>query len=253
MATYKKRGSKPSKEIISQEEHSTTAEVFNTLDETASKSEQWVERNSKTLFAGLLLVGAVILGYFAYGKFISGPKEKEAANELAYPKAFFDQAEQGVADVDSLFNLALNGADGKYGLIDIIANYGSTDAGNLAKYMAGIAYLRTSDYENAIIQFNDFSTDDEILGALAKGNIGDAFAQINQPQDAIDNYIKAAEYQKNTLTAPFYLFKAGNLALDMEDYSQALSLFNRIKDEYPSSDEGLKVDAYINRAKLAQQ
>ena len=39
MATYKKTGSKVKKGKNKIEEKSTTAEVFNTLDETASKSE----------------------------------------------------------------------------------------------------------------------------------------------------------------------------------------------------------------------
>ena len=42
-----------------------------------------------------------------------------------------------------LYNLALNGGEGKYGFIDIIDNYGSTDAGNLANYYAGMAFLNT--------------------------------------------------------------------------------------------------------------
>jgi hypothetical protein len=44
MATYKKRGYKPKNKNEEQQVDnmdSTTAEVFNTLDETASKSEQW--------------------------------------------------------------------------------------------------------------------------------------------------------------------------------------------------------------------
>ena len=50
MATYKKRGYKPKtkedkKSAI--EEQSTTAEVFNTLDEGASKTEEWVVKNQK--------------------------------------------------------------------------------------------------------------------------------------------------------------------------------------------------------------
>ncbi len=55
----------------------------------------------------------------------------------------------------------------------------STSAGNLAKYMAGISYLKMNDYENAITQLSNFSSDDEIIGGLALGNIGDAFADIN--------------------------------------------------------------------------
>ena len=47
MATYKKRGYKPKtkeEKVEAVEEHSTTAEVFNTLDETASKTEEWVAK-----------------------------------------------------------------------------------------------------------------------------------------------------------------------------------------------------------------
>ncbi len=253
MATYKKKGGTKKTNVSKLEEQSTTAEVFNTLDETASKSEQWVEKNSKPLFTGLLIILALVLGYLGYNKYIQEPKEKEAADELAYPKSFFDQAQNGVASVDSLYNLALNGADGKYGLLDIIDNYGSTSAGNLAKYMAGISYLNMNDYQNAISQLGDFSTDDEILGALAKGNIGDAFSEINQPEEALEYYIKAANFKSNDFTTPMYLLKAGNTAMNLGSYKKAEELFLKIKEEYFNSDEGKKIDIYINRAQLASQ
>ncbi len=254
MATYKKKGGKVKKEVTSSiEENSTTAEVFNTLDETASRSEQWIEKNSKALFTALTVIALVIVGYQLYTKFVQEPKEKEAADELAYPKAFFDQAQTNAVAVDSLYNLALKGTDGKYGLLDIIDTYGSTDAGNLAKYMAGISYLRTSDYQNAIEQLSNFSTKDEMLGAIAEGNIGDAFSQINQPEDALNHYIKAASFNSNEVTSPFYLQKAGNTAMDMDDFAKAEELFTKIKEEFPNSDEGRKINSYINRAVLAAQ
>ncbi len=254
MATYKKRG-KGSKKNQQQEidAQSTTAEVFNTLDETASKSEQWVEKNSKVLFIGLILVAAIIFGYLGYNKFIKAPKEIEAANELAYSKKFFDQAQANTILNDSLYKLALDGADGQYGLLDIIDNYGSTNAGNLAKYMAGISYLRMDDYENAITQLSDFSTDDEIIGSQALGNIGDAFADINQPEQALEYYEKAANYKSNDFTSPLYLLKAGKTALELENFQKAQTLFTKIKEDYSKSDEARDIDMYINRAKLAQQ
>jgi len=253
MATYKKKGGTKKDKITKIEEQSTTAEVFNTLDETASKSEQWIEKNSKPLFIGLIIILASVLGYQGYNKYIQEPNEKEAADELAYPKRFFDQAQQGAVAVDSLYNLALNGADGKYGLLDIVDTYGNTNAGNLAKYMAGISYLKMRDYENAIEQLSNFSTDDEILGALAKGNIGDAFSEINQPEDALAYYIKAANFKSNDFTTPMYLLKAGNTAMDLGKYKKAEELFTKIKEKYPTSDEGKKADIYINRALMAAQ
>ena len=70
MATYKKRGYKPKKEKVVEEvvteetfneDESAVAEAFNALDETANKSEEWIEKNSKPLLYGLLGVIAVIL------------------------------------------------------------------------------------------------------------------------------------------------------------------------------------------------
>ncbi len=254
MATYKKRG-KGSKQQQQQEidAQSTTAEVFNTLDETASKSEQWVEKNSKILFSGLILVAAIIFGYLGYNKYIKAPKEIEAANELAYSKKFFDQAEVNAVLKDSLYNLALEGTDGKYGLLDIIDNYGSTNAGNLAKYMAGLSYLKMDDYENAITHLGNFSTDDEIIGSQALGNIGDAFADINQPEQALEYYEKAAKFKNDGFASPLYLLKAGKTALELKKFEKAQTLFTKIKEEYSKSDEATDIDMYINRAKLAQQ
>ena len=69
MATYKKRGNKVKKgNQVSIEDQSTTAEVFNTLDETASRSEQWVEKNQKIIFTGLIAVAAIVLAFLAYNK-----------------------------------------------------------------------------------------------------------------------------------------------------------------------------------------
>jgi tetratricopeptide (TPR) repeat protein len=252
MATYKKKGGLKKDKTSKIEEQSTTAEVFSTLDATASKSEQWVEKNSKLLFTGLIVVAFLILGYLGYNKYIKEPNEIEAANELAYPKSFFDKAQSTGVAIDSLYNLALNGSDGKYGLIDIIDNYGRTNAGNLAKYMAGIAYLNMKDYESAISYLGDFSTDDEILGALAIGNIGDAFSDIDQPEDALNYYLKAAKFKSNDFTSPLYLMKAGNIAMDLGKFDEAKDFFMQIKNDYPKSIEGQKIDIYINRAKLAQ-
>ncbi|RLD62648.1 MAG: hypothetical protein DRI95_12835 [Bacteroidetes bacterium] len=254
MATYKKKGNKVKKGAQGNiEDQSTTAEVFNTLDETASKSEQWIEKNQRIIFTGLIAVAVIILGYLAYNKYIVEPNEIEAADELAYPKKYFEQAQNTSIAVDSLFNLSLNGADGKYGLVDIAENYSNTKAGNLAKYMSGIAYLKTGDYENAIKYLSDFSSDDEMLGALALGNIGDAFAEINQPNDALRYYMDAAKFKDNNFTTPLYLFKAGEIAMELEEYSKAEDAFIKIRDEYSKSDEATNINIYIQRAQFAKK
>lgn len=250
MATYKKRGYKKNK---AQEQHvedvqSTTAEVFNTLDESASKSEEWVARNQKFILISIGVVVVAVLAYLGYQQFVQAPKEQEAANELFHAQQYFDQAVNGTTEQDSLYTLALEGADGKYGLLDIIDVYSGTDAANIANYSAGMAYLNMNKYQEAIEYLQDFKSDDAMLGALAKGGLGDAFMQLNQPEDALGYYEKAIAHNENNYTTPRFLYKAGTTALELGKKDKALEYFKRIKNEFPTTEEGRTIDIFIGKA-----
>ena len=251
MATYKKRGFKPKNkaEEAQQEEHdSTTAEVFNTLDQSASKTEAWVQKNQNYILGVIGAVAIGVLAFLAYHQFIQKPKEASAANELFYPQQYFDQALASETAKDSLFTLALNGAEGKYGFLDIIEEYSGTKAANLAEYSAGMTYLNLRQYDEAISHLENFSSDDAIMGAMAKGGIGDAFSQLNQPEDALEYYEKAVAHSDNEFTTPRFLYKAGVVALEMEQKEKALGYFERIKEDYSKSPEGIGIDALIGLA-----
>lgn len=256
MATYKKRGYKPrnkEEQEAAVEEQSTTAEVFNTLDEGAGKTEEWVARNQKYIFIIIGVAAAVILGYLAYEEFIQEPKEAEAANEMFMAQQYFDNALQATgAQSDSLFNLALTGGQGKYGFEDIIENYGSTKAGNLAHYYAGMAYLNTNQYQQAIEALDDFDSDDNILAPLAKGGIGDAFLQLDQHEEALNYYEEAAKMRDNYFTTPKFLMKAAITAIKLGDGATAEKYLNRIENEYPDSVEANRVAVYLGQAQAMQ-
>jgi TolA-binding protein len=87
-----------------------------------------------------------------------------------------------------------------------------------------------------------------ILGALAKGAIGDAYAQKNQQKEALENYIKAAESSKNDFTTPRFLLKAGKTALALGNKEEALKYFTEIKDFYDATPEAASVDVLIGLA-----
>ncbi|WP_242205902.1 tetratricopeptide repeat protein [Aestuariivivens insulae] len=252
MATYNKRGYKPKTKVEKEhniEDGSTTAEVFNTLDETASKTEAFVERNQKYIFIIIGIVAVVVLGSLGYKEFIAKPKQVNAMNDMFQAQKYFEDAVNGV-EKDSLFNLALNGGEGKYGMLDIVKEYSGTPAANLANYYAGTAYLRLKDYKNAVEYLSNFKSDDEILAPLAKGNIGDAFVQLNQPEDALGYYEQAAKMRDNEYTTPMYLFKAGTIALDLGQASKALGYFERIKEDYPNATEAANIDVFIGKAQV---
>lgn len=251
MATYKKRGYKPKTKVekeIEVEENSATAEVFNTLDESANKAEEFVEKNQKNIFIVIGVVAGLALAYLGYNQFIAKPKQGEAMNEMYQAQKFFNEAVTSTVGQDSLYNLAIKGGEGKLGMIDIADQYSGTQAGNLANYYAGMAYLNTKNYVQAITYLDNFKSDDEALAPMAKGAIGDAYMQINQPKDALGYYIDAANLRQNDFTAPTYLFKAGTTALDLGEASKALDLFNKIKDDYPKSPEATQVEVFIGKA-----
>lgn len=254
MATYKKRGYKPKNKADRQaqlEEGSTTAEVFSTLDEGASKTEAWMEKNQKAILIFVGIVAITVLGYLGFQHFIQEPKETEAMNEMFQAQAYYEQA-LTTSSNDSLFNLSLNGGNGKFGFLEIIDNYGGTKAANLANYYAGIAYLNTNNYQKAIAYLDDFKGGDAIVGPLAKGAIGDAFAQLDQEEDALKYYEDAAYMSENEVTTPRFLLKAGITALNLGKTNVALNHFKAINENYPKSPEATKAIIYEAEAKARQ-
>ena len=140
MATYKKRSNK-SKSSVRAKNIESTKQVFETLDDSASKTETFVSQYQNYIIGALLSVLVLFSIYFAYDKFIVQPKTAESNLEIFTAQKYFDLAIKSDENKDSLFNLSLNGAEGKFGFLDIIDNYGGTPSANIASYNAGFAYL----------------------------------------------------------------------------------------------------------------
>ncbi|WP_392347216.1 tol-pal system YbgF family protein [uncultured Polaribacter sp.] len=192
------------------------------------------------------------LSYLGYTKYISEPNELEASNELSFPRKYYDQASTAGSGIDSLLVLGLEGADGNYGFLDISKSYSGTNAGNLANYYAGVSYLEMKQYDKAIEYLEKFNSDDEMLGPISLGAVGDAFADVNQPEEALEYYVKAANRKNNGFTTPLFLYKAGLTAMELKQFDKAESLFTKIKENYPTSDQGRDVEKFINAAKYAK-
>ena len=104
------------------------------------------------------------------------------------------------------------------------------------------------DYANAIKYLNEFSSEDDILGPISRGGIGDAFVQLEQLEDAFDYYIQAADLRTNNYTTPMYLLKAGVIGLDRE-FDKSLLYFNKIKSDFPESTEVKDIDVLSEKQK----
>ena len=210
------------------------------LESALTKTEQFVEDNSKIIsyvVGGIIIVVAAYLGF---NKFYIQPKEDEAISQMFMAENYFEK--------DS-FNLAING-DGNYlGFLDIIDDYGMTKSANRAKYYTGISYLYLGQYEDALDYLNDFETDDLLLAPVAEGAKGDAYLELGETDSALKQYKKAYAASDNELTAPVYMMKAANLLESMDKLEDALALYEGIKAEYPQTTEGTNAERYIARIK----
>ena len=214
-------------------------EVIVDVQGVYSKTEEFIENNKKML--SMILGGAVVvIGlYFAYTQIYLGPKEIEAQSSIFMAEKYFEK--------DSL-DKAINGDGVNYGFIDIIDEYSGTKTANLAHYYLGISYLRTGAFEDAIEQLKAFSSDDIMISSIALGAIGDAYMELNNVDDAISYYEKAAKNNENELTSPMYLFKAGLAYEEKGDYAKAFDKYTQIKNDFSDSSEGRTIEKYLARA-----
>ena len=248
MATYKKKSSK-SKTTTRSKNIESTKQVFDTLDVSASKTETFVNQYQNYIIGAILSILVLFSIYFAYDKFITQPMTAEANQEIFTAQKYFDLAIKSDENKDSLFNLSLNGAEGKFGFLDIIDNYSGTDAANLSYYSAGMAYYNMKKYDLTIEMLENFSSDDQILQSLSLTTIGDAFVQLNQFNDGLSYYENALSYSQNSFIKPVILLKAGDLAKELNNYSKAIKYFQEIKNDFPKSSEANLIDIRIEQVK----
>ena len=221
-----------------QEEHDSG---FETVEQVLSKSEQYIEENKKSLSIIVAAIIVVVGGYLLYTKMILTPKENEAQSQMFRAEQYFER--------DSL-QLALEGDGDALGFIDIIDDYSMTDAANLAQYYSGICYLRLGEFENAIEHLKKFDSNDKLISVIALGALGDANVELGNYKEAISFYTKASSKNKNSFTSAIYLKKLGLTYEAVDDYKKAINAYEKIKHEYPDSDEARDIDKYIEAAKI---
>ncbi len=215
-----------------------TESTSNKGTELVDSAENFLEQYQKPLmYGGGALVAVLVIALFVAFKWLpdrNAKAQKEMyMSELAFAK-------------DS-FQVALNGSGANKGFLQIGTSYSFTKAANLSHYYSGLCYLNLKKYDEAVKYLDKFSTSDPILGSVKLSATGDAYAELGKFEDAAKYYEKAAGFSDNELYAPYFLLKAGLVKERLKKFADAKEVFEKLKKQYPNSDEGRDADKYIAR------
>lgn len=206
-----------------------------------TKAEKLYNNNKRTILIAAGVIVVVALGFVGF-KYMQASKQEEANSRLFRIENYWE--------MDSV-DLALNGnpnAADPIGAIEFVEEYGGTPAGQRAAFIAGDCYMKKGDFTTAIDYFKKFKIDDVMYRPLVSGLIGDCYVELGNLEEAEDYYQKAVSLSDNPYTAPRFLKKLGLVQENLGNHKAAAESYNKIKKEYPESEEAKDIERFLARA-----
>lgn len=216
--------------------------VTDNIENQVEKVQQYVDDNQKKLLIGggavLVIVAALV---YVFAVYLPGQNLK--AQKAIYMADFAFRKDS--------FDLALNGRTGGLvpfkGYAQIANDFGMTQTGKLAKYCAGVCCLHLKKFDEAKKYFDACSPNDPVVGAVHLSALGDAYTELGNFDEGIKYYEKAANFSKNDYYSPFFLLKTGLAYEHQKKNEEAKKCYEKIRDEYPRSEESREIEKYIAR------
>ena len=219
----------------------TNVAPVNEIDETIKVSTSFIEKNFKTLDAAIGGVLAVIIICLVVNQYYIQPQKEKAADNIAVAQQLF---------MAGNYEQALNGDGTNAGFLQIIDEFGSTPSGNIARLYAGLCYVQTEKFEDAVKYLEDFDAcDDQMISNAAIAALGNCYAQLGQNEKAASTLVKAARRADGNTLSPLFYLQAGQIYEALGDKAEALKCYETIKNEYPQSIQRQDIDKYIERVK----
>jgi|ERR1041385_635195 tetratricopeptide (TPR) repeat protein len=190
-------------------------------------------------FTALLII---VVGSFIYVNNRRANNEKAAA-EFAKVFPIYDAA----ATEARQYKVAIDGQPerGIMGLKAIVDNYGGTESGEIARFYLANAYFQLGQYDDALKNFDSFSGSNPLLEASAFAGMGGCYEVKGEYAKAASYFEKAANKVSNTINTPDYLNSAARCYGQSGEKEKALTLYKKIKKEYPTSSFARDADRYI--------
>jgi tetratricopeptide (TPR) repeat protein len=214
-------------------------DVLVDIAEVTKDTQHWLEQYKKPIMYGAIALVVAVAGWYAWKSYVDS-NQKKAVQAMWKAEQMFER--------DS-FAVALNNPGGGYeGFLGIISKYGSTPAGNISQYYAGVSYLNLGKFDEAIKHLEDFSPSGEVTPTMKYGALADAYSEKQDLKKALKLYKEAANAGGIEDMKAMYLKRYAMLSEKEGDVSSALDAYKEIKEKYALTADARDIDKYITRA-----
>jgi TolA-binding protein len=219
----------------------TNAELLNNPSNSQRPfdTEAFVTRNRNIFFIVAIAIVVGVAAYFVYSNY-ANQQEQDAQKDL-FAAVIFSEADST--------KLALKGNKNYRGLEKIIADYPNTKAAGLARFHAGVAYLKEGKFQKAIDELKQYNPGDMLIQARVYSLIGDAYLELGNKnyEDAANYYQKAVDYQPNEQFTPAYMMKLALVYELQKKDKEAIAVYEKLIKEYPTAQDVMNAKKFKGR------
>jgi tetratricopeptide (TPR) repeat protein len=209
----------------------------------------WEDYSKPISYIGSAII-LIVAAWLIYKYMFKVPEQEKADKVVFVTQKYFSEFTNATDSAKILLaTKVLNGDGLNPGALKIINQYSGTPAANLCEYYAGACYLHLGQFEKSIKYLKDFDANGATqIKSRALGMMGDASAELNKNDDALNYYKKAADVNsKDDFTSSEFLFRAALFAESTGKTKDAIDLFKKIKTDYPLTEKAADVDRYLAR------
>ena len=209
----------------------------------------WEDYNKPISYIGSAII-LLFAAWLIYKYMFKVPEQEKADTEVFVTQKYFTDFTNATDSAKLMMAARVLNGDGRNpGALKIINKYSGTPAANLCEYYAGACYLQLGQFAKSIRYLKDFDANGATqIQSRAFGMMGDASAELNKNDDALDYYKKAANVNtKDDYTSSEFLFRAALFAQSIGKTKDAIDMFKKIKTDYPLTERAADVDRYLAR------
>jgi tetratricopeptide (TPR) repeat protein len=210
-----------------------------TLITSYMKVTGFYDTNKRWINYGAIALVVIVVGTAVFLKGRATDNEL-ATTKLAVIHQFYDNGQ---------YQAAIDGAPerGLVGLKSIADQYGSTHAGDLARFYLADSYYQLGKFAEALEAFKEYSPSDDLLKASRYAGIAACSEALGNYTDAGKYFEDAAGSEQTDNSIAEDLSNAARCFAQGGDKSRALDILKRIKKNYPTTTAGREADRFITQ------